>query len=373
MAQLFYRPTWAEVDLSAIAFNIQQIKKKLPSESKIIAVVKANGYGHGSVQVARKALEAGAYGLAVALLEEAIVLREANIEAPILVLGWVSPEGAVIAAEKNITLTFFQKEWLEAVQTIALPKILHVHMKWDTGMGRIGIRSEQELVEITAELAKSKDINLTGVFTHFATADDSELTYYEEQQKQFESLLASFQRLWTKPVAVHIGNSAAAIRFPSQMHNCIRFGISMYGLYPSIYMKAAQQITLKAAFSLHSKLVHVKQVEPGASISYGKTYTAKDKEWIGTIPFGYGDGWSRKLQGTDVLIDGKRMPIVGRICMDQMMIKLDQPYAIGTKVTLIGEQDDSRIDIDEIAAHLDTINYEVPCMINERVPRLFHN
>ncbi|SET79590.1 alanine racemase [Oceanobacillus limi] len=367
----FYRQTWAEIDLGAIKYNIEQVKAKLPQQSDIIAVVKADGYGHGSVQVANKALEAGAKALAVALLEEAFVLREAGFKVPILVLGWVSPEYAAIAAENNITLTFFQKEWMDEVALLPMKKKVKLHMKWDTGMGRIGIRTETELKNILQGLKNNKNIELTGVYTHFATADDQDLTFYHQQNKRFQELLKVFQEIWSEPVVIHTGNSAASIRFPKEMHNYIRLGISMYGLYPSKPVKLERSLQLKAAFSLHSRLVHVKRVPAGQSISYGRTYITKESEWIGTIPIGYGDGWSRRLQGKEVLVNGKRMPIVGRVCMDQVMIRLDQEYKLGTKVTLIGEQKNNSIEMDEIADYLDTINYEIPCMINERVPRRY--
>ncbi|RYG71869.1 alanine racemase [Lentibacillus lipolyticus] len=371
MVNSMYRDTWAVVDLDAIGHNLKQIRGKLPYNSAVIAVVKADAYGHGAVEVATKALESGAEMLAVALLEEALTLREAAISAPILVLGWVAPEDVWIAAEHDITLTFFQKEWLQEVKKYMLPLPLKVHMKWDTGMGRIGIRTADELAGLLDELRGSESLMMTGVYTHFATADEAELTYLEKQWDRFETMMKMFRSQWNAPVAFHIGNSAASIRFPKEMYDYIRFGISMYGLYPSGVLKEERSIDLQPAFSLHSRLIHVKKINPGESISYGATYTATDNEWIGTIPIGYADGWVRKLQGADVLIDGKRMPIVGRICMDQTMILLDKAYPIGTKVTLIGRQGDEEVETDEIAAHLETISYEVPCMISSRVPRVY--
>lgn len=368
-----YRHTWAEVDLDAIGHNIKQMKKRLPEHCGVIAVVKANAYGHGTVDVAEKALASGAKMLAVALLEEALILREAGIRAPILVFGRVLPQDVPVAAKQNITLTCFQAEWVREVKQLSLTSTLNVHMKWDTGMGRVGLRSEAELKEIVEELRSSTGIKLTGIYTHFATADEADLSYYQRQQDCFEQLLSVFQSNWGKPVVIHTGNSAASTRFPERMYDYIRFGISMYGLYPSDVLKDEREIDLQPAFSLHSRLIHVKQLDPGESISYGATYTTTDYEYIGTIPIGYADGWIRKLQGMDVLIDGKRMPIVGRITMDQTMIKLDQAYPVGTKVTLIGKQGNNEIEVDEVAAKLETINYEIPCMIAERVPRLYRS
>src|SRR5699024_4741189 len=371
MTGVMIRETWAEVNLDHIGYNILQMKKRLPEGTKIVGVVKADGYGHGSVQVAKKALESGVSAIAVALLEEALILREASIEAPILVLGRVPARFADLAAENDIILTFYQKEWLEELKQYRLKNELKLHMKWDTGMGRIGITSEEKMDELMKELNNNPKLSLTGLFTHFATADDEDLDYFHQQKECFEKMLENFQEKWKKQVNVHIGNSAASIRFPNEMHNSIRFGISMYGLYPSATVKSENEIPLKQAFSLHSKLVHVKRISQGQSISYGGTYIAEKDEWIGTVPIGYGDGWTRKLQGFHVLVDGKYMPIVGRICMDMMMVRLDQKYEVGEEVTLIGEQKGARISIDDVANYLGTINYEIPCMIGKRVPRKY--
>lgn len=371
MSNMFYRPTWAEIDLDAVACNVKQMKQKLSSCTTIFAVVKANGYGHGAIEVAKAALDAGASALAVALLEEAVELREAGFKAPVLVLGWVSPQDAQIAAEQDITLTFFQKEWLKELQTDLFSQELKLHMKWDTGMGRLGIRTKEELQLLVKAVKGTRNIQMTGIYTHFATADEADLDYFHDQQAHFQQLIHVFETLWDGSVPIHIGNSAASIRFPSEMYQYIRFGIAMYGLYPSAAVRSEQAIDLKPAFSLYSRMVHVKKVEKETSISYGATYVTDKAEWIATLPIGYADGWIRKLQGMDVLVNGKRMPIVGRICMDQTMIRLDKEYPIGTKVTLIGKSGNNKIEMDEIANYLATINYEIPCMISERIPRLY--
>lgn len=366
----FYRDSWVDIQLDHIRHNIQQLRDRLRKDTAIFAVVKANAYGHGDIQVAETALEAGASRLAVALLDEALRLRQAGITAPILVMGWVRPQDAPLAAEKDISVTFFQKEWLVEAKRHEYSKPLRLHMKWDTGMGRLGIRSVPELNELLAELADERFI-LEGVFTHFATADEADLTYYEEQKHRFDMLYTAFQDKWNKPVIIHTGNSAASMRFPEDMQHYVRFGISMYGLYPSEEVKKEQPIKLKPAFSLKSRLIHVKKLEPGESVSYGATYTTTKEEWIGTIPLGYADGLIRKLNGSDVLVKGKRMQMVGRICMDQLMVRLDKAYPVGEEVTVIGKQGEEEITMDELAGHLDTINYEIPCIITGRVPRIY--
>ncbi|MBX0359696.1 alanine racemase [Halobacillus sp. Nhm2S1] len=367
----YYRDSIAEVELTAIEYNIQQLKQRLEKETEICAVVKADAYGHGDVQVARAALKAGAKSLAVAILDEALKLRRAGIEAPILVMGWTRPQDAAVAAENDIALTVFQKEWLKDAGGLLSSNPLKLHLKIDTGMGRIGVRTVSELEEVLAVLAETPKFHLKALFTHFATADEEDSQYFNEQQERFDEMFSYFKRIWAEDVEIHTSNSATSMRVPERMDHFVRFGISMYGLYPSPYVKKEPPIDLKPAFSLSSRLVHVKKVKAGESISYGATYTTEKEEWIGTIPLGYADGWIRKLQGAEVLVDGKRQPIVGRICMDQFMIRLDQEYPIGTKVTLIGKQGDQEISADEIAEHLETINYEIPCMISQRVPRVF--
>ncbi|MCT2534960.1 alanine racemase [Aquibacillus koreensis] len=370
MSQKFYRDSWIEVDLANIAYNVQQLKKRLSNQTNIYAVVKADGYGHGDVQVAKTALRAGASALAVALLDEAIRLREAGISAPILVMGWVRPEDTPLAAKHDISVTMFQVDWLNEVKSYDFEDKLKLHMKWDTGMGRIGIREEKELIEVLDALDDER-LELEGVFTHFATADEAEVNYYNGQNDRFKQLLKVFQSRWDKRVIIHTGNSAASMRFPEDMFHFVRFGISLYGLYPSPVVKQERPIDLKPALSLYSKITHVKNMKIGDSISYGATYTTDGEEWIATVPLGYADGIRRKLQGQEVLVDGERVPIVGRICMDQFMVRLNKPCPVGTKVTIIGTQNNHTISMDEIANRLDTINYEVACMISNRVPRTY--
>lgn len=371
MNTLSYRPAWIEINLSAIKSNIQQLQARLGNDTNVIAVVKANGYGHGDIQVAKAAIEAGATSLAVALLEEAIKLREAGIKVPILVMGWVAPEFINIAIQYDITLTAFQVSWLvEYYKQVPHSKKLSIHIKLDTGMGRIGIRTINELEQFLENI-NEKYIDVTGVFTHFATADEEKLDYYQLQLKRFEPMLEMIREQIKKDIFVHIGNSAAALRQESYLFNGVRFGIGMYGLYPSLYMKENLSFRLKPALSLKTKLTHVKKISAGEAISYGATYQADQEEWVGTIPIGYGDGIQRKWQGLDVLIDGKRMTLIGRICMDQCMVRLDHAYPIGTEVTFIGQQGNEKISLEEIASQLDTINYELACLFTERLPRFY--
>lgn len=365
----FYRDTWAEVDLDCIYANLTSIKKHLTQDVEMIAVVKANAYGHGDVQVAETALEAGAAYLAVAFMDEAIALRNKGIAAPILVLGATRPEDIQVAAKFNITLTVFQQEWLEeALKHLKTDNRISFHIKVDTGMGRIGVRSVTELKAVEQIISENAPFNLEGIFTHFATADELDETYMYQQLALFEGMVSALKQ---KPRYIHSSNSAAALRYPKTYFNAVRIGIAMYGLTPSLEMENEIPFQLREAFSLRSRLVHVKKMQKGEKVSYGATYETGEEEWIGTIPIGYADGWIRRLQGQEVLVKGTRSPIVGRICMDQCMIRLPYEVPTGTTVTLIGAQENQFISVNEIAEKLETINYEVPCIIANRVPRLY--
>lgn len=367
--QPFYRDTWAEINLDHIFYNVQSLKKILPEDVKIYAVVKANGYGHGDVQVARTALNAGANALAVATLDEAISLRQKGMTVPILVLGATRPQDAALAADLKVTLTIFQLQWLaQANECLDGTKTLRVHVKIDTGMGRIGVKTAQEIKEIDEYISEHSAFYLEGTFTHFAQADSLDKSYYNQQLATFKELLESFNR---RPEIVHCSNSAASLRYQEGYFNAVRYGISMYGLTPSPEIQPQLPFPLKEALSLKTKLTYIKQIHKGEKVGYGSTYEASGDEWIGTLPIGYADGWIRKLQGQEVLVEGQRVPIVGRVCMDQTTIKLPNFFPVGTEVTLIGKQGSQVISVDEIAEKLETINYEVTCMVSNRVPRVY--
>ncbi|MBM7649398.1 alanine racemase [Bacillus ectoiniformans] len=365
----FYRDTWAEVNLDHITFNVQETLKLLPSGEKLFAVVKANAYGHGDREVAEAAVQAGAHGLAVAFLDEAISVRKLKVDVPVLVLGASRPEDASAAADKNISLTAFRLDWLmEAEKNLRQDQVLNIHIKADTGMGRLGIKTPEELRSMADFIEQSPKLFFEGLFTHFATADEVNTLYFEKQLKRFHQLVDSLE---SHPPYIHCANSATALRFKEAHLNAVRLGISMYGLSPSSEMKPMLPFGLRQAFSLQTKIVHVKKLEKGEKISYGATYEAEGEEWIATLPIGYADGWIRRLQKQEVLVDGKRAPIVGRICMDQCMIRLPKEMPVGTQVTLIGVQGEEEITMDEVADSLETINYEVPCIITARVPRVY--
>ncbi|WP_010632390.1 alanine racemase [Sporolactobacillus vineae] len=375
MGTSFYRDTWADIDLDAVAWNVSEMKKRIPEETALLAVVKANAYGHGALQVARTALAHGAEWLAVAIFDEALALRKQGIEVPILVLSPIPPEDAGLAARYHISLTAFQKAWIQAAgRSYQGREPIALHLACDTGMGRIGIRSKEEAEDFINAVKKDPRFIIEGLFTHFATADQDDEAYFNEQYQRFETMIDWVHDLGVHPSVIHCGNSAATLKYPAEkrhLFNMVRYGVAMYGMAPSPEMAAKLPFPLKRVLSLHSRLANVKRVSAGASIGYGAAYHAEQDEWIGTVPIGYADGWLRALSGSDVLIGGERCRIVGRICMDQFMCRLPSELPLGTEVTLIGRDGDDAITADDLAAKLNTINYEVTCMIHPRVPRVF--
>ncbi len=371
-SQLSYRDTWAEINLNHIQHNVEQFRQLLPSATEIMAVVKANAYGHGDRQVAEAALSAGATSLAVAFLDEAIRLRQAGIKVPILVLGSTRAQDARVAVQYDISLNVHDIDWIGKaiayLQEEKIKKPLNIHVKVDTGMGRLGIRNIREMKEIEYMLKNQDYIHLEGVFTHFSSADELDLGKTHNQLLKFREILDNMEYL---PPFIHTSNSAAAMRYPDAYFNTVRLGISMYGLSPSPEISDNLPVSLKPALSLYTKIKQIKKISPGDTVGYGATYKAIEPEWIATLPIGYADGWIRKLSGQSVLVKGHRAPIVGRICMDQCMVKLDQAVPEDTVVTLIGNDGDETITVDEIAGKLETINYEVICQLSSRVPRVY--
>ncbi|RHW34889.1 alanine racemase [Lysinibacillus yapensis] len=365
----YFRPTKAIIDLEAIRNNVRRLKEYLKPGVQIIAVVKANAYGHGDVEVAGAAIQSGATMLAVATPDEALHLRQYFHDIDILVLGYAPVSFAPYAASENIILTVYSSDWVEQVNTLALSQPIKVHIKIDTGMGRIGVKRIGDFHNLYQQINSSSNLLVDGVFTHFATADEEDSQYFDYQAAKFEEFISSLPE---KPRLVHAANTAAMLmKDPSVYYDAVRFGISMYGLAPSTYVKTKLPFPLEPAFSLETELIEVKKIQPGESVGYGAAFTAEEPSYIGTIPIGYADGIIRKYSGQQVLIDGIRVPIIGRICMDQCMILLPSAYNIGEKVILIGKQKNEEITIDEWATKADTINYEVPCIITARVPRIY--
>lgn len=364
-----YRPTKAVIDTAAIQHNAEQVKKYLPEDTKLIAVVKADGYGHGAVQTASAAIQAGAEMLAVATPDEAVILRKEFQDIDILVMG-PSPVSFVQAAtDLEITLTVTSAGWVEQVN--ALPEFRQkckVHVKIDSGMGRIGVRTEDELDRLLEKLRAAGRFEVDGAFTHFARADEEDAGPTEQQFAKFMLLVAHFRE---KPRIVHAANSAATLVFPEYALDAVRFGISLYGIAPSAVVAQKLPFSLEKAMTIETELAYVKKLPAGEQISYGGTYKTSEEEWIGTLPIGYADGLKRSLTGQEVLIGGKRAQIVGRICMDQCMVRLPHDFPEGEQVVLIGRQGEEEVTMEEWASRLGTIPYEIAVTFSSRIPRIY--
>ncbi|WP_025783177.1 alanine racemase [Sporosarcina sp. D27] len=365
-----YRPTRAVVDVGAIRANVRNLKEFLPAETGIIAVVKADGYGHGAAESARAAFQEGAMMAAVATPDEALDLRKAGIQQPILVLGPVPMNFLKEAIRQEITVTIPGVQWAQAAadELRGIQESLNTHVKIDTGMGRIGVRSEEEIVELVKILEGTSAIRVEGIFTHFATADEQDVKRTEEQFRSFDRLVACFPE---RPKLVHAANSAAALRFPDYALDAVRFGIGMYGIAPSEVVASELPFQLERALRLQTEIAFVKQIKSSGPISYGGTYVAQPGEWIATLPIGYADGLKRGLRNQHVLVRGQRVPIIGTICMDQCMVQLPERYPEGEPVVLLGKQGNEEITMEEWATRIGTIPYEIAVTIARRVQRQY--
>lgn len=357
------------IDLAAIRHNVELLRHATPPGTKLLAVVKADAYGHGIVPVAKNALAAGAEWLAVARTDEGIVLRNAGVTAHILVLGASSPEEIREGVRHGLTLTVSGPRMVHAVQQWAVQegKTGLIHLKIDTGMGRIGVRTEEDVHAVLSALDHCPDVKLSGAFTHFADADGDSEDYTRMQFERFKSLT----NLLPKGIIRHCANSAAIHRYPEAALDMVRCGISMYG-YPPV----KTEMSLKPAMNWLTAVTHVKTVQPGEKISYGCTFTAQQPMILATIACGYGDGYHRYTTGkAKVIIRGQLCPVVGRICMDQMMADVTGVEGVhpGDEVTLIGTNDDASITAENLAAWSGTISYEVLLAATMRVHRRWIN
>lgn len=364
------RAVWAEVDLKALENNIKNIKSCIKNNAKWCAVVKADAYGHGAVAVARKAVEQGADYLAVAVLSEAIALREAGFTTPILILGATPAEASAALVDYDITQVVFTEEQVKCLSAEAVRqgKRARVHLKIDTGMSRIGIRPEKA-GEFAKVITGMPGIELEGMFSHFALADAEDKTFAHRQLDRFRQAIRCVEAAGINIPIKHLANSAAILEMPEAHFDMVRAGIILYGLWPSAEVKHV--IDLQPIMELKAKMIYVKTLQPGETISYGCTFKAARESRIATLPLGYADGYTRLFSGkAQVEFRGRRAPVAGRICMDQCMVDItDLPEAEqGDIVTLYGSRG---LSMDEAAGWLGTINYELPCMLSARVPRVY--
>ncbi|GAA3642700.1 alanine racemase [Asaccharospora irregularis] len=371
MSQQLTSPTWAEINLDNIKSNLNNIKSLLNEDTKVCGVVKANAYGHGAVEVAKLLEKENVDYLAVARLEEGLELRQNKITLPILCLGYISNDSIENAIKNKITMTVYSLEIAREINDVArkLNTMAFIHIKIDTGMRRIGFDSTEESVKDILNIAKLEFVSLEGMFTHFATADEvsKEFTYNQASRFKFIS-----NRLKEEGIDIqikHVSNSAAVMDCSDLRLNMVRCGIILYGHYPSDEV-LKERIKLKPAMRLKTKVAHIKYVDPGVGISYGLKYTTSKKEKIATIPIGYADGFTRIQKNPKVSIKGQLFDVVGRICMDQCMVKIDKniDIKVGDEVIVFG---DSGLTAESIAKDLGTINYEVLCMVARRVDRVY--
>ena len=364
------RSVWAEIDLAAIEHNVKEIRRWVKPTAKLCAVVKADGYGHGALPAAKAALASGADCLAVAIVSEALELRQAGLDVPILVLGYTPPEQAETVITNDITQTVFSLEVARALSAAAVSqgRTAKVHIKVDTGMGRVGIRP-QESGEFAVAVNSLPNVEIEGIYSHFAASDSSDKAFTLQQFKRF---LAAVERVEARGIRIpirHIANSAAVLDLPETHLDMIRPGIILYGLWPSEEVR--HQLDLRPAMKLKAQVGFVKAVPTGTPISYGLAFYTQRPSRIATLPVGYADGWARSLANrAKVLVKGQRATVVGRICMDQCMVDVTDIAGVraGDEALLFGGDE---LPVEEVARHMGTIHYEVICMIGKRVPRSY--
>jgi alanine racemase len=378
---------WSEIHLDAIASNVRALKRLLPPGCRLMAVVKADGYGHGAVRVARTALESGAEHLAVARLSEGIELRRAGVRAPILLFGYTPPENLEPVFEHDLTPTVYSSQTARefSAKAASAGRQLAVHLKIDTGMGRLGVLpnclstgepsswKEAELVRDILAIGALPNIRIEGVYTHFAAADSADKSYAHRQFDIFQSILDQLAAGGLAIELRHAANSAATIEFPRSHLDLVRPGISIYGFYPSDEVNK-RIVALEPAMTLKTRIIQLKKVPPGFHISYGMTYTTDRPTTIATVPLGYADGYSRKLSSKGaMLVRGVRVPIVGRVCMDLTMLDVGAvpDVKMEDEVVAFGRQGEVEITADEVAAALETINYEIVSSLTARVPKVY--
>lgn len=371
-----YNRVYAKINLDAISYNMEQMEQRLGGDTQLIAVVKTDGYGHGAIPIA-ELLEQIDYvwGYATASLDEAVVLREAGIEKPILVLGCVFPDQYEDMVRHHIRAAVYTKdmafEMAETAKRVGETALLH--MKIDTGMGRIGFPVCEESAEIIQEISQLDGAKIEGMFTHFAKADEKDKRFTQEQHKKFLWMQQQMEERHVQIPYYDCDNSAGIIDFPELKHDLARAGIAMYGMYPSEEVDQ-QALSLKPALELVSHVSFVKEVEPGTPISYGGTFVAPKKMKVATIPVGYGDGYPRSLSNCgDVLIRGKRAKILGRVCMDQFMVDVTgiPEVAFMDQVTLVGRDGQEHISVEELSQLSGRFPYEFVCCLSKRIPRVY--
>ncbi len=367
---------YAEINLDNIKSNVINIQRRIGEKTKILAIIKADGYGHGSIPIAHfLSREKLVYGFGVSTVREAVVLRKAGIKEPILILGYVFPADFETVIDYSITTTVFQYDTAKLLSEVAVNKgkTADVHIKIDTGMGRIGFEADDNCHEEIAEISQLPNIRIEGIFTHFACADHKDKASANAQKDKFYRILGELEDKGIDITVKHMCNSAGIVEFDGEFLDLVRAGIIIYGLYPSEDVNK-ENVKLTPAMSIKSRVVYVKTLKKGQTVSYGSDYVAEKDTEIATISIGYADGFYRSLSGKgEVLIKGKRAKIVGRVCMDQMMVDVSDIPEVrqGDVVTVFGKDGDDEITFEETAETAGTINYEFICGFARRVPRIY--
>ena len=364
----------ARIDLDAIEYNIEKMKENLPEDTKLIVVAKADCYGHGALQITSLlSLKEYVWGFAVATLDEAIVLRRGGVTKPILVLGCIFPEQWIDALENNIRITVYTEELTKVLSNLAVKigRKAYVHVKLDTGMGRIGFTPGKEGADKIEEISKLPNIVMEGLYTHFSKADEGDKSYTMKQMEAYTWMKEELAGRGITFSYYHCCNSAGIIDLKGAGQNLSRAGISTYGMYPSEEVHK-ENVDLKPALELISHVAFVKWVDEGKMISYGGTYVTKRRTKIATIPVGYGDGYPRSLSNKGyMLIHGKKAPIIGRVCMDQCMVDVTEieDVKFGDEVVLVGRDGDEYLSVETLSRLSDRFNYEFVCLMGKRIPR----
>lgn len=368
------RPAWAEIDLDAIAYNTRNIKK-LIGDKDLIAVVKANCYGHGVIDIIPTLLENGASRFAVAMISEALEIRDNKITAPVMILGFTPLYLGEELINNNIEQTVYDLDYAKELSKIALTlnKKAKIHIAIDTGMGRIGFLPNEKSIDNITEICSLEGIEVIGIFTHFSTSDEKDKEYSHDQFTKMLSVMDTLKKRGIDIPLKHVANSGAIIDLPDTYLDAVRAGIILYGYYPSDEIDK-NNLALKPALTLKATITNVKTLEKDMYVSYGRTFKTSNETIVATIPVGYADGYLRKLaENGKVIIKGEFAPIIGRICMDQFMIDVTNipDVKIGDEVILLGEKNGLKYNADDMAKKLDTINYEVTCMLKSRLPRVY--
>ena len=368
------RPAWAEIDLDAIAYNTRNIKK-LIGDKDLIAVVKANCYGHGVIGIIPTLLENGVSRFAVAMISEALEIRDNKITTPVMILGFTPLYLGEELINNNIEQTVYDLDYARELSKIALTlnKKAKIHIAIDTGMGRIGFLPNEKSIDNITEICSLEGIEVIGIFTHFSTSDEKDKEYSHEQFTKMLSVMDTLKKRGIDIPLKHVANSGAIIDLPDTYLDAVRAGIILYGYYPSDEIDK-NNLALKPALTLKATITNVKTLEKDMYVSYGRTFKTSNETIVATIPVGYADGYLRKLsENGKVIIKGEFAPIIGRICMDQFMIDVTNipDVKIGDEVILLGEKNGLKYNADDMAKKLDTINYEVTCMLKSRLPRVY--